>query len=90
LETKKERPKERKQIFTLSDNSSSGINKVKNILTESCKDSKCDISYLAAGKYSLSLTGSDFKEIKTEMNKVLSNIEKLAKKNNSEFELKKS
>ena len=89
LETKKDKPKEIKQIFKLSSQSPSGIKIVKNILQESCKNEKCDIRYLAAGKYRLSLKGKDFKEIKTEVNKVLNNIEKLAKKQNSEFALVK-
>lgn len=87
LESKKEKPKEIKQVFKLSNSSSSGIKIVKNILEESCKNSKCDITYIAAGKYRLSLIGKHFKELKSETHKVLENIEKLAKKEHCEFGL---
>lgn len=89
LETKKDKPKEIKHIFKLSNQSPSGIIVVKNILQDSCKKSNCNINYLAAGKYSLSLKGKDYKEIKTEVNEVLNKIEKSAKKQNSEFVLVK-
>lgn len=89
LESKKEKLKEIKQIFKLSDSSSSGIKKIKNILEESCKNSKCEVTYIAAGKYRLSLVGKDFKKLKSETHKVLENIEKLAKKQNSFFEVQK-
>lgn len=89
LESKKEKPKEIKQIFKLSNNSSEGIKKIKNILQESCKGTKCNISYIAAGKYKLSITGPDFKEIKTQVNSTLENIEKQARKQGCEFGLEK-
>jgi len=87
LETKKEKPKEIKQVFNLSNNSPNGIIVVKSILQDSCENAKCDINYLAAGKYKLALKGKDYKKIKTEVNEVLNKIEKLAKKQNSEFAL---
>jgi len=90
LETKKEKPKEIKQIFKLSNKGPSGIKIVKTILQDSCKESNCNISYLAAGTYSLKLIGKDFKEIKTEINSVIDKIEKSAKRQNSEFSLQKS
>jgi len=90
LESKKEKPKEIRHIIKLSSNSSNGILKVKNIINQACKDSKCDISYIAAGKYSLRIQGPDFKEIKSEINKVTQSIEKQAKKENCEFEIRKT
>lgn len=90
LETKKDKPKEIRHIITLSSDAPDGINKVKDILSSSCKDTKCEISYLAAGKYRLSLTGKDFKEIKTEVNQVLETLEKSAKKQNLEFAIQKA
>lgn len=89
LELKKEKPKEIKNIITLSSDSSEGIKIVKDIFQNSSKETKCDISYIAAGKYRLSMTGNDFKEIKNNMNKVLENIEKLAKKEDCNFEILK-
>ncbi len=85
LETKKEKPKEITQIFNLSNYSSCGIVIVKEIIQSVCKEKKCNVSYIAAGKYRISLIGNDFKEIKLEMNEIISNIEKLAKKQNCEF-----
>ena len=90
LETKKDKPKEIKYILELSSNASDGINIVKSILKDTTKESKCEISYLAAGKYRISLTGNNFKEIKTEINNVLSSIEKSAKKQNVEYILQKT
>jgi len=92
LELKKEKPKEIRKIFKLSSKSSNGIGVVKNIIQDSCNHHKCDtnhISYLAAGKYRLSLKGENFKALKTEMNKVLEEIEKQAKKQNCEFSIEK-
>jgi len=90
LETKKDKPKEIKQTFKLSSNSPSGITIIKKILQDSCKDTNCNISYIAAGRYRLSLTGKDFKEIKTDVNNVINNIEKSAKKQNAVFVLEKA
>lgn len=87
LESKKEKPKEIRQMFKLSNYSSSGIKIIKKILEDSCKETKCDIRYIAAGKYKISLIGRNFKEMKTEINKVLENIEKQAKKQNCKFEV---
>ena len=89
LESKKDKPKEIKYIFQLSNSESNGINKVKNILIDSSKNSKCETSYIAAGKYRISLTGKDFKSIKTDINSVIESIEKSAKKQNCEFFLQK-
>lgn len=89
LESKKEKPKEIRKIFRLSSSSQSGIKVVKDIIQSSCKNSKCKISYLAAGKYSLSIEGSDLKEIQNEINNILKNIEVLAKKSKSEFSAEK-
>tara|TARA_Y100000034_G_scaffold136775_1_gene215658 strand:+ start:5500 stop:6225 length:726 start_codon:yes stop_codon:yes gene_type:complete len=90
LETKKEKPKEIKQILKLSSKKEDGIKIVKNIIDTACKDSQCDVSYLAAGKYSFGIIGDDFKKIKTEFNKVSQNIESQAKKQNCSFELEKT
>ncbi len=90
LETKKDKPKEIKQIFNLSNQSSSGIITIKKILTDSCKETKCNINYLAAGKYRLSIKGKDYKELKSAVNNTLNNIEKQAKKQHCEFQLQKS
>jgi len=90
LDTKKEKQKEIKNIINLSNDSSQGIKIVKNILENSIKNSKCHVSYIAAGKYRLSITGNDFKNIKNNMNKIIEDIEKSAKKQNSHFEILKN
>ena len=89
LESKKEKPKEIKQIFKLSNKSSEGIKIIKNILENSCKNTKCNIFYLGAGKYSISISGEDFKNLKIEINKVINSIEKQAKTTHSDFSLEK-
>jgi translation initiation factor 2 alpha subunit (eIF-2alpha) len=90
LESKKEKEKEIKHIFRLSNKSNNGIIIIKNILNESCKGTKCSINYLAAGKYALSQKGDAFKKIKTEINKVITQIEDSAKKTHSEFLIEKN
>ncbi len=90
LESKKEKPKEIRQIFRLSSKASEGIVIIKNIMHESCKNYNCNIAYLAAGKYSLSIEGKDFKEIKNKINSILESIEKLAKKQHCDFSIEKS
>jgi translation initiation factor 2 alpha subunit (eIF-2alpha) len=89
LESKKEKPKEIRQIVKLSNKSSDGMTIVKNILNESCKDSKCEVSYLAAGKYRINFTGKDFKTLKSANMQTIDSIEKLAKKTHSEFAIEK-
>jgi len=90
LESKKEKPKEIRQIFRLSSKANNGIIIIKNIVEEACKNMQCIITYLAAGKYSLSIQGKDFKEIKNKVNTILENIEKSAKKQHCEFSIEKS
>jgi translation initiation factor 2 alpha subunit (eIF-2alpha) len=89
IESKKEKPKEIKNIIQLSSKSSQGINLVKGIINEACKGSKCDVSYIAAGRYSLSIKGEDFKQIKNEISSGMQNIEQQAKKQDCDFELEK-
>ncbi len=89
IESKKEKPKEIKNIMKLSNKSSEGIKVVKEIINNACKNSKCNVSYIAAGKYSLVIQGPDFKQIKTEINRVTEEIEQKAKKQNCDFELEK-
>tara|TARA_Y100000034_G_scaffold5558_1_gene6226 strand:+ start:2730 stop:3461 length:732 start_codon:yes stop_codon:yes gene_type:complete len=89
LESKKEKPKQIKQIFKLSSKAEDGINIIKKIIKDSDKENKTEISYLAAGKYRITLIGEDFKELKSKTNKILENIEKQAKKQNCEFSLEK-
>ena len=90
LDSKKEKLKEIKQNFKFENKSEDGIKKIKNILENSCKGTKCQISYLAAGKYRLSIKGEDFKGIKSEINQTLEKLESEAKKTHSEFNIEKN
>ncbi len=90
LDSKKEKTKQLKETFKLSNKSQEGITTIKEILKSSCKGTNCKITYLAAGKYLLSQKGEDLKKIQNEINQVLKYIEKNAKKSKSEFSFEKS
>ena len=90
LESKKEKPKQLKQIFKLSSKKENGIKIIKKIIQEADKENKSEISYLAAGKYRITLIGENFKGLKTKINEILMDIEKQAKKNNCEFSTEKT
>jgi translation initiation factor 2 alpha subunit (eIF-2alpha) len=90
LEAKKEKAKEIKKTFHLSSNQGNGITIIKSILNDACKNSNCQINYIAAGKYRLTRKGDDFKELKTDVNQVLETIEKQAKKQHAEFAVEKN
>ena len=90
LESKKEKPKEIKQVFKLSSKSSDGIKIIKEIINNVCKKSRCEVSYIAAGKYRLLMIGENFKELKSEINRIISEIESEAKKQKCEFSLEKN
>jgi len=90
LESKKDKPKEIRQIIRLSSKAENGIIKIKNIIKNANKENNAEISYLAAGKYALKVSGTDFKQLKTKINSVIQDIEKQAKKEKCEFELEKS
>lgn len=86
LQEKKDKKVEVKKEFKLSSKKPDGIKIIKEILS-SCKI--CDITYLAAGKYSIKIIAKDYKEANAEMNKSLIEIERLAKEKKAEFEVKK-
>jgi|SRR3989344_2383303 len=90
LETKKDKAKELKKIFQLASKEGDGIKIVKKILTDSLEDSHCKITYIAAGKFRLTRTGQDFKEMKNDVNKVMDLIEKQAKKHKCDFSAEKN
>lgn len=90
LESKKDKPKQLKQIFKLSSKAKDGIKIIKQIIQDSNKENKAEISYIAAGKYRITSIGADFKELKTNSNNIIREIEKQAKKKNCEFSLEKN
>ena len=89
FESKKEKPKQIKQIFRLSSKSSDGIIIIKSILKQSCPEN-CNINYLAAGKYSITLEGKDLKEVDNRIQSVLQNVEQLAKRQHCDFIVEKN
>ena len=89
-QAKKEKDKEVKQIINLSSKAENGIIIVKDLIKKINQKNKSKIIYLAAGKYKITLTGPDFKNLKTQINEILKEIEKQAKKQGCEFELEKT
>lgn len=89
LKSKKEKLKEIKQTIKLSSKSPDGILIIKKIIDQACKDSKCNVNYISAGKYRITTKGEDFKKLKIKMHKILQDIEKQAKKNNCDFSVEK-
>ncbi len=97
LQTKKEKEKETHQEFALSSKAPEGIKIIKEIIQKATdeintefKNPKMTISYIAAGKYRITLKGEDFKELNNITNKFTEILTKLAKKNDAEFELIKN
>ena len=89
VQSKKEKTKEIKQPFKLSDRSENGIVKIKNILQEAKQGTSCTIRYIAAGRYTIVNEGENFKELRAQMTTVLNAIEQKAKKNKCFFEAEK-
>ena len=84
LQEKKEKKVEVKKDFNLTTNASNGIIKIKGILLPY----KEHVIYLAAGKFSLKVISSDYKKANSELNRILQEIEKNAKKENCDFKVK--
>ena len=62
-----------------------GIITIKKILS-SCQDN-CEISYIAAGKYTIKKTSDNYKQAEKEINQVLEKIEQQAKSAKADFEI---
>ncbi|MCX6748950.1 MAG: S1 RNA-binding domain-containing protein [Candidatus Pacearchaeota archaeon] len=82
LQEKKETQVTVSQEFLLSCKEQDGLTRIRSIL------GKHDITYLAAGHYGIKIIASDYKKANLEMQKILEEIETLAKKNKAEFQLK--
>ena len=85
LQEKKEKQVEVKKEFVLESLKSNGIILIKKILLQY----KEKISYLSAGKFSMSIKSLDYKKANQESDKILAEIEKDARKENCKFEIKK-
>lgn len=83
ISEKKEKSVEVKHKFMLSSKKPDGIVLIKSILS-SCKGN-CDISYIAAGKFTIKIKSSDYKKANSEISSALIEIEKKAKENKMEF-----
>jgi translation initiation factor 2 alpha subunit (eIF-2alpha) len=90
IESKKEKTKEVKQPFKISDKSENGIVKIKDMLKEAKQGTTCTIRYIAAGRYTIVNEGENFKELRNQISTVINAIEQQAKKNKSFFEVEKS
>ncbi|MEA3329819.1 MAG: hypothetical protein U9Q06_03685 [Nanoarchaeota archaeon] len=84
IEVKKEKIKSIKREFKLFSKASNGIKLLKQILS----DSK-NISYLGNSKFQIKISSKNLKQADKEISLELNKIEKSAKKNKCEFEIKK-
>jgi len=87
LQDKKEKQVEVKKEFKLSSKKPNGIKIIKSSL-EFCKGD-CDISYIAAGRYSIKFKAKDYKKANFEIFQALEKIEKSAKEKKADFYVEK-
>jgi translation initiation factor 2 alpha subunit (eIF-2alpha) len=78
---KKDKDKEVKRIVLLKSRKPLGLLDIKKILS----NCKCSVSYIAGGKYSLSLTATDYKDANNRLSGEVLSIEKQAKECGAEF-----
>ncbi|PIN94003.1 hypothetical protein COU54_00825 [Candidatus Pacearchaeota archaeon CG10_big_fil_rev_8_21_14_0_10_31_24] len=81
---KENKEKEVKKNIILKTNSESGLEDIKEILS----NSKLKISYLGSSKFTISTTGKDFKEANLKLNSALEEMEKMAKDKKATLEIK--
>jgi len=84
LEEKKEKEKTVKKTFTLKSTASTGLEDIKEILD--IKNTK--ISYLGSSKFSISVSGKNFKEANSKLEEAIEEIEKQAKAKHAELKIK--
>jgi len=82
LKEKKEKEISVKKKFSLSSQANDGIIKIKKILPE-------EVTYLAAGKFTITIKNKNYKNANTKINQILEDIEKKAKQENCVFSLEK-
>jgi translation initiation factor 2 subunit 1 len=82
LQEKKDKLVEVKKEFKLESRSPEGIKILKSILS-SC--TRCDITYISAGRFVIKIKSQDYKKANFEINSALENIERLAKEKKAEF-----
>ena len=82
LKEKKEKQISVKKKFSLSSQAENGILKIKRILPEG-------VTYIAAGKFVLTIKNKNYKDANAKLNALLEDIEKKAKQENCTFSLEK-
>ena len=85
LAEKKEKPKQVKREFKLSSEQPNGMKIIKQILNE-CKGN-CEITYIAAGKYSIKQTSENYKQAEKELSDILEKIREQAKSAKADFDV---
>ncbi len=85
LEKRKTKQTIIKKEFTLKSNASDGVEKIKKILKT---QNKIEIKYLGSSKFNISLKSENLKQADKQIDQVLENIKKQAKKQDCEFSLK--
>lgn len=79
---KKQKEKQIKKEFKLSCNESDGIIRIKKILKQ-----HQDVSYLGSSKFVIKIKSADLKKASHDLNQILEDIEKQAKKSKCDFEI---
>ena len=82
---KRQKQIEAKKIIKLKCLEDDGIKKIKQILKTDHKEIK--ITYISAGKFQINLKGTDYKQANKELDQIIEQIEKKAKKFHCEFEV---
>jgi len=91
LQEKKVREIILKRRFSLFCRDSSGIIKIKSIIKQSIEEctygenKNCDVSYIGAGKYLIKIKSKKLKQADQQIEKIMENIEKLAKQHDCYF-----
>jgi translation initiation factor 2 alpha subunit (eIF-2alpha) len=85
LKNQKSKKIEIKKEFNLSSTNENGLTQIKNIL-ENIKEA--EIKYISAGKYSIKISGTDPKKAENTLKEILEKIEKTAKIQDLEFNIK--
>lgn len=80
LKEKKEKEISVKKKFSLSSQAEDGIKKIKKILPE-------EATYIAAGKFAITIKDKNYKDANTKINQILEDIEKKAKEEGCSFSL---
>lgn len=85
LNTQKSKTAIVKKEISLKTSEPDGLSRIKQLFS---KISPAKAKYLSAGKYSIELESDNLKKADQELKKILSELEKIAKKNSLEFSIK--